>query len=656
MTSTQDKGSSWATVTGGFWAGKMDMVAREMLPYQWKALNDEVEGAEPSHAVENFRIAAGESNGVYRGTVFQDSDVAKWLEAASYSLSHHPDPGLEAHVEEVIRLIAKAQRPDGYINSYFIVAAPGMRWADLAWGHEFYCAGHLFEAAVAHNAATGRTTLLDVARRYADCIDRAFGIGPGKTRGVCGHPEIELALFRLFRATGEARYRDLAVFFLDERGRDPAAFDGSEPLGPYGFTIPRTRWFGRDYFQNHEGLRSREDASGHAVRAMYLHSAMVDEYRATGDESLLSALHRLWDSVVSRRMYVTGGIGSQAHGERFTADFDLPSDTAYAETCACIGLALWAARMTTLEGDSRYADVFERALYNGVLSGASLDGKRYFYVNPLEVVPQVLACRQDHEHVKGERVQWLDCACCPPNIARLVASLPSYLYGASQDAIWVHHYAQGEFAAKIGAVNVAIRQETDYPWSGRIALVLDLEGEAGFEIRLRIPDWCPAFSCLVDGVEADHDSVESGYLVLARRWRSGSRIELDLAMEIRFLEADSRIVELAGKLAIQRGPLVYCAESCDNGASLHSLIVDPSAPTSAFFDPAIMGGSVVVTVGGFRVEAETAGTGEARVVGPYHPLSVAARLVPARIRAVPYHQWGNREPGGEMRLWLRKMG
>jgi len=660
-----------ARITGGFWARKIDMVAREMLPYQWLALNDEIPGAEPSHAVENFRIAAGEAAGEFKGTVFQDSDVAKWIEAASYSLAHHPDPVLESRVDEVIRLIAKTQAPDGYVNTYFMVMAPDKRWADLAWGHELYCAGHLIEAAVAHdafvraspNAPKGGSKLLEVARRYADCIERAFGTAPGQIRGVCGHPEIELALFRLWRATGEVRYRDLAVFFVEERGRDPGAFDGKQPLGAstttpwlatsgsYGFVIPKTKWFKRDYMQTHAPVRSQPDATGHAVRAMYLYSAMADEYAATGDEELLEALRRLWDSTVSRRMYVTGGIGSQAHGERFTADYDLPSDTAYAETCASISLAFLAARMTEVEGDSRYADIFERVLYNGALSGVSLDGTRYFYVNPLELIPAVASCRQDHEHVQPERVRWNSCACCPPNIARLIASAAAYLYGSSGDALWVHHYAESEAETVVAGRRLRLSQETDYPWSGSIALAVQPEEEAEFELRLRIPGWCGSFSCSVGGVPVPAGPLQRGYLVLRRRWTPGDRVELELVMEPRFLCADERIAELAGKLALQRGPLVYCVEAVDNGEDLQALILDPGAGPRAVFDPDLMGGAVRLETQGFR---ETAPVAEARGRGgeAYGNPSLR-RLSPATMSAIPYHMWGNRAPGGAMRVWLR---
>jgi DUF1680 family protein len=303
--------------------------------------------------------------------------------------------------------------------------------------------------------------------------------------------------------------------------------------------------------------------------------------------------------------------------------------------------------MTEIEGDSRYADVFERALYNGVLSGVSLDGTRYFYVNPLEAVPTAISCRRDHEHVQGQRVQWNSCACCPPNIARMVASIASYVYGVSGDTIWVHQYAESEAATALGGTELRIAQSTDYPWSGDIAITVRPEREAEFSLRLRIPAWCPSFTCEVDGRPFPSASLQKGYLNIRRRWRPGDRVELRLKMEPRILCADPRIAELAGKLAIQRGPLVYCAESCDNGEGLHSLVLDPEGEIGAEFDPGLMGGGVRVTASGLREERD-----QASWALPYQDAG-ARTFSPARIVAVPYHQWGNRERGAEMRVWLR---
>ena len=650
MKEIEGLGLGRARATGGFWAAKADLVAREMLPHQWMALNDEVPGAAKSHAIENYRIASGESKGEFHGNIFQDSDVAKWLEAASYSLSHHPDPELAARVAEAARLVAAAQRPDGYVDSYFLVAAPGERWADLAWGHELYCAGHLIEASVAHNASTGERTLLDVARRLADCIDARFGEGPGKLRAACGHPEIELALYRLWRATGEPRYRDLAGFFVRERGRDPEAFVGKEPLG---FDIPKTKAFLADYFIGHEPASDQREATGHAVRAVYFYSAMADEVAETGDPKLLEALRGIWGSLEGRRMHITGGIGSQAQGERFTVDYDLPPDTAYAETCASIGLAFWASRMSLIDPDGRYADAVERVAYNGALSGAALDGRKYFYVNPLESNHAVAAARADLEHVMPRRVAWLGCSCCPPNIARFIASFPAYAYGEGGGAAWVHQYVEGEASFELGGARLSLSVSTDYPWLGEVRLRLGLAAPTSFALKLRVPGWCGSFSCSVNGrtLGPAELPVERGYLGIRREWRGGDSVLLSLDMAPRFLRAHDSVAELAGRLAVQRGPLVYCFEEIDVGKGLHELELDPEGPVEAEFDADLMGGSVRIEASGYRVARERRDGPGSPLYAPYAGDRERRRAV--KLVAVPYHQWGNRAPGQEMRVWLR---
>ncbi|HTX72643.1 MAG TPA: beta-L-arabinofuranosidase domain-containing protein [Rectinemataceae bacterium] len=639
-------------VLGGFWKAKQDMIRLTALPYQWRALNDEIPGAEPSRAIGNFRIAAGEAGGESTGTVFQDSEVYKWLEAASRCLELSPDPGLEARVDEVIRLVAKAQRPDGYLNSYFTVVAPGQRWTNLAWGHELYGAGHLIEAAVAHNRATGSKSLLGVAERFARHIDDTFGPEEGKIHGACGHPEIELALFRLWRLTRNPRYRNLATYFVEQRGRDPDAFASDDALGQ---TIPEAPWRRPDYFVAQAPVRELRGAEGHAVRAVYLYAAMADECAETGDPELAAALGRLWDSAVGARMYVTGGLGSQAEGERFSVDHDLPSGRAYTETCAAIGFIFWAHRMSALFGDARYGDALERSLYNGALSGISAEGTRYFYVNPLELQPAVARARHDHKHVKLQRVEWFGCSCCPPNIARLVSSIGDYAYLTRGATVVVDHYLESAASFELPSGALRLTQHTDYPWSGAIGLDLALDGESRFSLALRIPGWCDSFRCSVNGEPAATLPDASGYLSLERLWRDGDRVELELDMPVRFLSDDPRIAELAGKVALQRGPLVYCVEQIDNGPDLHSLVLDPSREASAEFDPALLGGSVRISAIGFREEAAADGDGSRPAAAPYHGLREdAPTRSPVTVSALPYHLWGNRQPGAEMRVWLRR--
>jgi DUF1680 family protein len=639
-------------IQSGFWKTKIQMVIDDMIPYQWLALNDQVPEAAPSHAVENFRIAAGDSKGEFAGTVFQDSDVGKWIEAASYSLAVRYDKELDEKLDELIQCIGRAQQPDGYLNTYFTVKEPRKRWTDLVSAHELYCAGHLIEAAVAHFKATGKKSLLDVMCRYADLVAREFGTGPGQRRGCCGHPEIEHALFRLYGVTEDPRYRDLARHFIEERGRDPGMYEKglvSSPH-PYGFAVVENRWYRADYYLAHRPVRDQREVTGHAVRAMYLYSGMTDLFLESGDKALWKALRALWDDMVGGKMYVTGGLGSQSFGERFTIGYDLPSDTAYAETCASIGLVFWAQRMLLADPRSEYADVIETALYNGVLAGVSLDGSRYFYVNPLEMQPEVAQYRHDHAHVETSRIRWFGCACCPPNIARMVASFSNYLYTRDAQTIWVQHYAGSRATFAHGPARVAITQVTDYPWNGKIEMIV--EGEAGitFTMALRIPSWCPTFICTVNGRPVEKITVKNGYLEITRTWSGLDKVVLDLAMPVLFIQAAPQVKELAGRVALRRGPLIYCVESCDNGPDLHLLTINSSAETAAEYRPDLMGGTCVIQARGHRSVSQAPPGQESML---YRTADPGLPRKSVRITAVPYHQWGNREPNKEMSVWIR---
>jgi uncharacterized protein len=642
-----------ASIRDPFWTAYTELVRNTVIPYQWEALNDRIEGAVPSRAVRNFRIAARLEEGEFGGFVFQDSDLAKWLEAAGHALADHPDPELERIVDETVDLIAAAQFEDGYINTYYALKEPGKRWSNVHDCHELYCAGHLIEAAVAYYEATGKRKLLDVVCRFADHIDSVFGPEPGKLHGYCGHQEIELALVKLYETTGEGRYLRLSQYFIDERGKQPSFF-----LKEYERNGQRRHWSGGAgpvpdlaYSQAHLPVREQSQAVGHAVRAVYMYSAMADLARLTGDAELLEACRRLWSNVTRKQLYITGGIGSTHHGEAFTFDYDLPNDTVYAETCASIGLIFWAHRMLQAECRSEYADVLERALYNNVLGSMSQDGKHYFYVNPLEVWPEASMNNPGRKHVKPVRQPWYGCSCCPPNVARLLSSLGKYIYSVRDNTLYTHLYIGSEWRAELkgeAAGSVRIEQKSGLPWNGSVSMTVHPSDGSGmpFKLALRIPAWVsdsPSLS--VNGQQSDYD-VEDGYAIIDRSWRADDTVEWRLPMEARRIEARPELRGNAGKVAIERGPLVYCVEEADNGRPISSLALSPHAPLRERFDAALPGGAVAV---------ETEGTTANEAGDPwgdelYRPAQSTAK--PVTVRAVPYFMWGNRT-AGEMAVWIR---
>lgn len=628
----------------GFWKKYTDLIRNTVIPYQWDALNDRIADAEPSYAVRNFRIAAGEENGEFGGLVFQDSDAAKWLEAVGYSLAVHPDPELEKAADSLIDLIEKAQHPDGYINTYYTLKEPGNRWTNLLECHELYCAGHMIEAAVSYFKGTGKTKLLEIMCRFADYIDTVFGTEPGKLSGYDGHEEVELALVKLYNATGNKKYLKLAEYFIDQRGEKPFFFleewknRGGMSYWQKGISPePDT-----SYNQAHEPVRKQKDAVGHSVRAVYLYTGMADLAAEKDDKELASACRALWSSIADRQMYITGGIGSTYQGEAFTFDYDLPNDTAYQETCASIGLIFFAHRMLKLEPRGTYADVLERALYNSVISGMSQDGKSFFYVNPLEVYPE--ACEKDpgKSRVKPVRQKWYGCACCPPNVSRLLASLGSYIYTSNENTIYTHLYIEGEAKIKTGGSSATILQKTSYPWSGEIALEIREIPEKSFTLALRIPGWCRQSTIAVNGQEAAILQ-EDGYAMIQRDWKAGDTVMLNLDMAVEMIQANPLVRENTGKIALQRGPLVYCLEEADNGRDLAAVKLDSAGPLEAAFEPDLLGGAVVIT--GNAVRTEISGWKDKL----YCPLA-PEKTSEFRFRAIPYYLWANRGLG-EMQVW-----
>jgi uncharacterized protein len=565
---------------------------------------------------------------------FWDSDIAKWIEAGSYSLMTHPDPALEAQLDEVIALYAASQQPDGYLNTHFTSVRPEQRFTNLRDAHELYCAGHLIEAAVAHFQATGKRTLLNVMCRYADLIGRTFGTDAGQKRGYCGHEEIELALVKLARVTGEKRYLDLARYFVDERGREPLYFEreaearGEEPKLDSAKSLHRRR----EYWQVHKPVREQDRVVGHAVRAMYLYSAMADLAQEDADQSLLDACHRLWDNLCLQNMYITGGIGSTRHNEGFTSDYDLPNESAYAETCAAIGLVFWAHRLLQVELNGRYGDVMERALYNGVLSGVSLDGTKFFYVNPL-------ASNGQHH-----RQDWFGCACCPPNVARLLASLGQYVYSTDDRSLVTHLYVAGSATARVGGQETTVQQRTDYPWDGKVTLGFDLASPASFGLKLRIPAWCRDASIAVNG-QQHPVSIERGYASIDRTWKSGDTVDLNLPMLPQRIYANPLVQADIGRVALQRGPVIFCLEAADNGPAVEALSLSRDAEITAHLETDLFDGVTTLTSPATRTTAEG---WEETLYRPQPP-----KTEPATLKAIPYFAWDNRQPG-EMLVWIRE--
>ncbi|MNZ69441.1 Non-reducing end beta-L-arabinofuranosidase [compost metagenome] len=549
----------------------------------------------------------------------------------------------------MIEIIGKAQQPSGYLNTYFTIKEPDNKWTNLTECHELYTAGHMIEAGVAYYQATGKRRLLDICCRMADDIAVVFGDGPGQLAGYDGHQEIELALVKLYETTGERKYLELSRYFIDKRGQQPSFFEAEADRR--GRT---THWSKNEividaaYFQAHKPVREQDTAAGHAVRVVYMLAGMADVARETGDQSLLEACRRLWDNIASKQMYITGGIGSMAQGEAFSIDYDLPNDTVYSETCASIGLIFFAHRMLQLEPSSRYADVMERALYNTVLAGMSRDGRHFFYVNPLEVTPDVCdGHNKNFNHVKPVRQEWFGCACCPPNIARLLASLGEYMYSVKDNTIYSHLFIGGKVDLKLGETRVLLEQQSSMPWEGKTVYKVALEKPASFALALRIPDWASGAEVLVNGKAyeiAGH--VADGYAVIEREWASGDAVELALEMPIMRIRSNPLVKHNAGKVALQRGPLVYCVEEADNGARLQQLMLEQDAGLTLAYDDKLAGGLMTIQADALRLELEDFGT-------KLYRSDSSASLKKAEATFIPYYAWANRGKG-EMTVWVKE--
>lgn len=605
------------TLNDNFWAPRRRINQEKTLPSQFQH-------CEETHRLDNFRRAAGKLKDTpFAGIFFNDSDIYKWLEAAAWTLATEDDPALKQMVATASQEIADAQQPDGYLNTYFMFDKAGERWTNLKDMHELYCAGHFLQAAVAHYRATGSEDLLNVGRRLADHIIATFGPeDEGKKYMTDGHEEIELALVELARATGEKQYLQQAQFFIDTRGH-----------GTIG---------GSDYHQDHKPVRELDRMTGHAVRAVYLNVGVADLLAESGEAALRMALDRLWDNMTKRQMYVSGGIGSRYEGEAFGKDYELPNERAYTETCAAIGSVLWAWRMLQLEGDARYADGLELTLYNGVLAGLSLDGQSYFYQNPLA---------DDGTH---RRQPWFGCACCPPNVARLLASLPSYFYSVSAAGVWAHLYAAG--AARLTLLDgrhIELEQVTGYPWDGVIALRLKaVEGQGEWSLFLRLPAWCAAGARLeINGAVSDAKLEPGTYVKVQRAWQAGDTVRLHLPMPVRCVVCHPHVTENAGRVALLRGPLLYCLEEVDNaGHDLRDIVLPHESMLSIETQPDLLGG--IVTLHGEAELASPSGDWNYDLYRVVADAAAAASAQSVPLTAIPYYAWANRE-AGQMQVWLR---
>lgn len=634
------------TIDDNFWAPIRETVRTRMLPQQehqlrtggqfealklqWRPQRVDADPAS-EHGLD-----ADSSKSDNEPHIFWESDVGKWIEAASYSLAKHPDPTLEASVDEAIELLRGAQQPDGYLNVYFTVVRPGERFTDLRDAHELYCAGHLIEAGVAHYDATGKATLLEIVRRYADLIVRELQPGGLIHGGYDGHQEIELALMKLSNATGDNRYRAAAELMLDARGDRPFYFEeearrrGNE--GYFGGLFPqrvRQAERFREYNQSHQPVREQADAVGHSVRAMYMYSAMTDYASRTNDPALRDALDRLWTSTTERKMYLTGGTGSDPMIEGFGDDFDLSLESAYAETCAAVGLVFWAHRMALATGEGRFADTMELALYNGVLAGASEDGTHYFYGNPMR------------SRGGDSRHEWFGVACCPPNFARLVESLEYYAYAQTGSSAIINLIVSGSSAFELDAGHVHLSVRSNYPWDGHIEVTIDEAPDDEFELAIRIPSWAENSTSRVGG-EALSDAPEDGYLRIRRTWRVGDVVTLDLEIEPRRVYGDPRLTDVVGRVAIARGPLIYCLEGVDNEGDVSLLSLPREATLSSMWD--VARNATIITAPGLRDSA-----GEA--LGLYRAAPPSSRST--ELTAQPYFMWANRG-SSTMEIWIRE--
>ncbi|MBZ5857486.1 glycoside hydrolase family 127 protein [Flavihumibacter profundi] len=610
---------SQVNITDEFWSGRMHTVATSTL--NACILYTETK----TGRIRNFEKAAAHS-GKHEGIYFDDSDVYKALEAMAYSLKNNPDPAIEKKADEWIAKIAAAQLPDGYLNTYYELTGINNRWTDME-KHEDYCAGHLIEAAIAYHNTTGKRQLLDVAIRFVNHIDSVFR--KSNRHWVSGHQEIELALMRLYHHTNERKYLELAQWYLDQRGKG------------YGKGVIWDEWKDPSYCQDAVPVKDQKEITGHAVRAMYMYTGAADVAAVTNDADYIKAMKTIWEDVVYRNMYITGGIGAEGKNEGFGEDYDLPNESAYCETCASVGMVFWNQRMNMLTGEAKYIDVLERSLYNGALDGLSLSGDRFFYGNPLASTGNY------------QRREWFGTACCPSNIARLIASLGNYIYSSSENATWINLYIGSDVKLPVKKEFFAVSMQTGYPWKGNTTLTITAAPKKPYQLRLRVPGWLkeptpgglyyysdkkenPLFEVRVNGKPVLFKE-EQGYAVVDRAWKKGDLVEIITPMDVRRIASRTELKQNTGRIAIQYGPMVYCVEGADNQQQAMNFIVPDRSDFSVQYEPGLLGGINTITLPAKLLVISADGQG--------------VDLVNKPVKAIPFFVWNNRG-AGEMQVWL----
>jgi DUF1680 family protein len=624
-------------LTDNFWLPRLKTNTDVTIPASFQR-------CESTNRVKNFEMAAAHQGKFATTFPFDDTDIYKTIEGASYSLSVYPDAKLDAYVDELIKKVGAAQEPDGYLyTARTIDPAHPHSWAgkerwekERELSHELYNAGHLYEAAVAHYQATGKKTLLNIALKNADLVCSVFG--PGKRSVAPGHEIVEMGLVKLYRVTGQPKYLDTAKFFLYARGQ----YKGYDPKSTDG-------WKNGSYWQDDKPVVDQQEAEGHAVRAEYLYSAMADVAALTGDKKMLAAVDTIWENMVAKKMYVTGGTGAVPGGERFGANYELPNTTAYNETCASVADVYWNERMFQLHGDAKYVDVMEKVLYNGLISGVGLDGKSFFYSNAMQIKNSM-----GYHDTEPARAGWFECSCCPTNLARLMPALPGYVYAERGRALYANLFVSGSADLTVNKQKVRLTQQNNYPWDGALKFTVDpAKSAADFDLLVRIPGWArneampsnlytfeqsseQQATIKVNGKPVTY-KLQNGYAVLSRKWRKHDVVDVSLPMEVRRVHANPLVKDDLGKVALQRGPVMYCAEWQDNNGKTSNIIVPATATFKSSYQPDLLHGvaTLVATVPVVQVDAG----------------ATSVSTTPRTLIAIPYYAWANRGKG-EMTVWF----